>query len=308
MRFLRTLVRLIEGILLLLIPLALLYWFLLTINLDFFKPIVFLLGKIFNPFINIISLFVNCHVPYEDKTIDMTPLAFACFLLLLSFVFYGIEKIINNIELFINRLKIRAKKEKLNQEIEAQKKNFFEALAKNKVTYLVVKFSKIETSYAYLYNNNEDFFSEGVLNSVLNGLIESVSQFNGKKYSDFKGEDGSYNYVFYEITDGIDFVFNVHNRVLEINHKILDESQKLYFTASFNCGYSEEASYSDILTANKILNLAAKNQILVSKLFKDKYEAVKNESNIKFLSKGLYNVNENQVEVFELKVTPAHIN
>ena len=305
MKFLRTIIILIEGILLFLIPVVLFYWFLLILDLNILQPIVYFLGKVFNPFLSVINLFVHFQINYKEKVIDLNPFLLAVVLLLITFVFYGIEKVLNFIEFIINKAIIRAKELKQIEQIELIKKDFLEALAKNKFTYIVLKFCKIETSSAYLYNSSDDFFSEGVLSSVLKGLVDSSEKFNGKKHTNFTGEDDTYNYIFYEITDGIDFIFNVHNRVMEINDKILDQSQRLYFTASFNCGYSEETSDKDILTANKILNLCDKDQILASELFRNKYEAVKEESNIKFISKGIYNINNDQIEIFELKVTPT---
>lgn len=301
MRFLRVFINIIQGIFLFLIPVIIFYWFLITLNLDMLKPFSALLGSFLDPFIEFVRRFASYEISYEGVTNDITPIIASFIILSGYFLLCGAEKTIDFAENKYLETQIKAKKQRDKKEAEIQKMQYLEDLAKNRVVYLDLKFHQQESRAAYLYSN-DDIFSEGLVNVALDGVIESSLRYKGKKYENPDNPNGVFSFIFYDITDAIDFTFHVFNRTNEINKEIIDKSKKMSFSTSCHCSYSEENAPETFTIVQKLLNLAGENEILVSELFKNKYEALKEESNLKFISKGIYIINDDQMEVFEIKV------
>lgn len=300
MKFLKGFIKIIEGILLLLIPLILFYWFLANINLQAFKPIVAVFEYFFNPFISFIKLFVRFEIPYENSFVDFAPLIFALVILVIYLVFYGFEIILNFLEKSVNQTKIKLEEEHLKKESELTRIKFLEELAKNKVVYLVLKFRKKENSSAYLYNE-ENPSVENQFSSIFSNILDASEKFNAKKHENFEGEANTYNFIFYSVTDAIDYSFFVYNKVQKENREFSKSGMKLSATIACHCAYSELSADNDFSVTSKILNLGGENEITVSELFKNKYVALKEETNLIFNSKGIYNIDNFQIEAYQLK-------
>ncbi|OGI05138.1 MAG: hypothetical protein A2287_06830 [Candidatus Melainabacteria bacterium RIFOXYA12_FULL_32_12] len=302
MKLLKGFVKLIEAISLLLVPIIMFYWFLTLINLQAIKPFIAILGYVFSPFLSFIKVYANFNIKYEDITVDFAPFILASIFVVVFFVFSGFEKILDNVELMIkeNKKKIQEAREREQQELQRMK--YLEELAKNKITYLVLKFRQKETANAYLYVGREDVFGEGILGTMVNDIINKSKGFNGRQADGFEGEDGACNFIFYNIIDAIDYAFYVHNKVVEINKEVLDQSKRFYYGIACHCSYSEATEGQDFVSTTKFLNLGGDNEVIVSELFKKKYEALKEDTNLIFESKGIYNIEDKQVEIFDLKV------
>jgi uncharacterized protein YggT (Ycf19 family) len=302
MRFFKGIVKLLETILVLTIPILLFYWFISVINLQFLKPFEALLGSIFMPFLSFIKSYNNFTMMYEGVEIDFTPLVLAAALLATFFVSLGLEKVLDIIESAIIHFKNKSKEIEKVHNNELQRNKYIEELAKNKVTYLTLKFHQKQGSNAYLYANKEDIFGEGLLSTMLNDVIIKSKEYKAKDYKSSDIEKEMYSLIFYSITNAIDYAFYVCNKVEEINREVMDQDKKLYFKISCHCSYTEITAIKDFHIATKILNLSGNNEISVSELFKNKYEALKETTNIVFDSKGIYNIDDQQMEIFSLTV------
>lgn len=302
MKFLKGLIKFIQAILLFSIPLILSYWFLSVLNLEPIKPFVAILGSMFDPFIDFIKLYLHYQIVYDNVTVDFDPLILAVTVMVLVFILIGFENIFNEIDKIIAKAKEKVRETKEKHYIEIQKMDFIEELAKNKVTYSLMKLRKKQSSFSYLYKAEEDLFGGGVFSTMVNDIINKAKELNGKIIDDYNEENGEKAYIFYNVTDAIDYAFFVHNKVNEINTEVLDQAEKLFYSFSFHCAYSEATANMDLQITKKILMLGSDDEIIVSELFKNKYEALKAESNILFESKGIYCINENEIEIFQLKV------
>ena len=78
---------------------------------------------------------------------------------------------------------------------------------------------------------------------------------------------------------------------------------KLTATIACHCSANEDSAHMDLGIANKIMTLGAENELLTSEIFKNKYEATKEESNLRFNPRGIYTINTVQMEIFQVSLT-----
>jgi hypothetical protein len=301
MRFLKTIVKIIEAILLLMIPLAMFYWFFSSINLYYIKPFAAILGIIFEPAIALIRPYFHYQGVYNDVIINFDPFFLALVLIALFFIFSGAEKALDNLEELFEHTSNRVKRNKEKKQAELFKIKHMEEMERNKITYMVLKFKKKETKSAYLYSRNSDLFSGGLFNTMINDAIAKSKDYKGKYEKNENGENVTYNFVFSNIDDAIDYAFYINSKTKDINKEVLDQGEKLYYSVVCHCSQTEVTANSDHEMLRKMLTFGGDNEILVSELFKNTYEALKEESNLLFRSKGIYIMNNAEVEIFTLK-------
>ena len=238
MRLLKGITKFFEGILLLLIPLILFFWFLSVINLQFTKPFEAILGAMFNPYLDSIKALVQTELVYSDTNVDFAPLILSAIVLAGFFVFFAVEKILDIIDNTFNHVKKQTQETQKHKEADLMRIKFIEELARNKVIYLSVKFKQKATSSAYLYREDNDFFGAGILGTMINDICLKAKDFNAKRIYDFKGENNTFYFVFYDIVEAIDYAFFINNKTVEINRDVLDQGKKLYYLISCHCAYS----------------------------------------------------------------------
>jgi len=305
MKFMIWICRFLEGALLFFVPVVILYWILATTDIPALSPITNLLGQFLSPLLNFTRGFVNYKIHFNGDVIDSVPLFLSFIVLLFSFLFFIAGRVLSHLDDALYVVQTKAKADEIRRHSEKTKIKFLEELAKNKVVYFVLKFRKKDSSFSYLYQEDDDPFSEGIFNNLINGAVDYSNHFSGKRWKGEGNTQDDYKFLFYNITDAIDYAFYINNKVQEINKDILDMSKKLHYKIACHCSYSELTADKDFAVTERIIELCGENEILVSTLFKNKYNALKEETNIKFDSKGIYNVNEEQIEVFHLQIS-AH--
>ncbi|MDD3012820.1 MAG: hypothetical protein PHC34_03880 [Candidatus Gastranaerophilales bacterium] len=308
MNFLRQFCKFIQAILLFILPLILFYWFLIVMNLAVLKPFVAILGYVLDPFIATVRTFIHYELAYNGVKVDFTPLLSGGVILVFYFVFSMFDNLFNTVDKTFKKTQEMIKDTEIKKQQEQIRKNYLEVLAQNKIIYLVLKLRTNETSSAYLFNKEDDIFSEGITNTVLTNIIEASEKYESKRYKDFKGKDNTYNFIFYSITDAIDYSFYIYNKVIEANKNVIDPSTRVCFTIACNCSYSEDSADNEFEIAGKMLNLGGDSEIIASELFKEKYKALKEETNLRFESKGIYEVDNKQLEIFQIKVSTYKTN
>jgi len=301
MNLLKQSFKFIQAILLFILPLILFYWFLIVLNLAVLKPFTAILGFVLDPFIAVVRNFISYKLSYNGVKVDFTPLLAGGAILVFYFIFSIFDNFVDNVEKTFNKTREKIKETDKKKHQDEMQRNYLEALAQNKIIYLVLKLRTNETTSAYLCNKEDDIFSEGITNTVTSSIIESSENYNSKRYQEFKGKDNTYNFIFYNITDAIDYSFFIYNRVQEANKNVIDPSVRINFTIACNCSYSEDSAELDFEITRKILNLGGNSEIITSELFMEKYKALKDETNLLFISKGIYEVNEKHLEIFQLK-------
>ncbi|MFH0702287.1 MAG: hypothetical protein V2B14_01955 [bacterium] len=303
MKFIKEFIKFIEGILLLLVPIMVFYWFLYTINLKVLTPLILILGNLFNPVISIVKLYGNFQMVSNDTTIDFAPLIAAVVVLISSFVFSGLEKFLCILEQKVNQEKIKAKQDEEKKQLELEKIKYLNGLAKNRIAYFVLKFNKKACSSSYLYSNNEDDFSvEKWFEAVINGIFDASVGFKAKRYKELEQNSDRYYFVFYSILDVIKYSSYLFNRIKEVNNEFAKQGMNLSASIACHCSYSEDTAHSDFSITSKILNLGGENEMLVSELFKNKYDILEEEVDLKVISKGVYHIENNQIEIYQVVI------
>lgn len=303
MKFLKGLNKLIEGTLLLIVPVVVFYWFLLVINLEVLNPFAATLGGIFNQYIDIVRSVVHYEIPYNEGIIDFTPLIFAGCVLAVSFIFAGIGNILNSVEQIFVKAKLVAKEKEDKKLAEQSKVKFLEMLAKNKVVYLVLKLRKKASKSSYLFEVDSENQGNDQFTPIFDDVLDSAQSFKAKKYENNYDEDeNTYFFLFYNVTDAIDYSFSVLNKIQQADKELVKIGSRVSASISCHCGLNENNSTFDFPTTLRILSLCGEQEIVTSELFKNKYEALKAESNLVFDSKGIYNIENKQMEIYALRI------
>lgn len=309
-KILKRINKFLEGLSILLVPIILFYWFLKIIDISALKTVAAMLEYFLNPLLFVVKIFGDFQINYDNKLIDLTPFILASALFIIFFMFSAIEKMLNRMESGLKEAQIKATELKDKKMQEIMREKYLHNLATNRIIFLVLALNKKETETSYLLpkeDGKEDLFTEGMLNKMISKVVNEIDKYNGRKYEKFEGEDGTFRYIFQEVTEAIDFAFFVHNMIFNINKEFLDFSEKMSFIIGVHCNQTEDYAEQDFLTTTKILRLGNPNEIIVSELFKNKYEALKAESNLEFNSYGIYSLNSENIEVFKLKIKEQSI-
>lgn len=302
MNFLRGLNKFIQGLLILWIPVIILYWILTLVNISFLKPFEAILGSFMQPFIKISASIYHYEMVYEDGVVNFDPLIFAGMIFALSFVFAGIDKILAFIELMLEKGKVKARELEEKRVNYMLKQKYLEILAKNKIIYVVLKFRKKDSTSSFLYEQQEDSAAKLEIPDLIKQIEKYTTGLNFKKYEIGKDKH-MLHMVFYNVTEAIDFGFKVYNHVTELNVDSAKTGTKYNFGMACHCAHNEKNAEEEFQVTSKILNITGENEILSSEIFKNKYEALKSESNIKFETRGIYTIKQDQIEIYHLKVT-----
>jgi hypothetical protein len=301
MKQIRGLCKGVQAFLLFIIPIILLYWFLSLIKLDALKPLTAVFGVVLDPFVMMVRSIISYELNYNDIKVDFTHLIGVGFIVIIYIILEFINNSINLMEESCRKTKEKIKQAEQIKQQNLIRKTYLEALAQNKIVYLVLKLKTNETSAAYLCNKENDIFSEGITNTVINNILESSEKYDSKKYKDFKGPDDSYNFIFYNIADAIDYSLYIYNKIIEANRNIIDPSIRLFFKIACHCSSTEESATTDLRITNKLMNLCGEYEIMTTELFKEKYDALEHETNLTFVSKGIYCIDDKQMETYQLK-------
>lgn len=305
MKFLKALGKFIEAFLIFLVPAILFYWFLLLLNLSTLKFLTAIIGFVFDPIIRTVGLFAHYIIEYNGVVIDLTPLITAGVIFALFLAFTGIGNFLTFLEEKLAQAKIKSIQDDRKKQEEMIKRKYIDFLARNKVINLSIKFIKKEIEASYLYEGEWDFLSENQLDNMINNLLDLTKEFHSKKCTDHKCQEGEYNFIFNDITDAVNYMKRVDTKIMEINRSFAEGSKRLYFSMACYCSYNEHEAILNFPITNKILNLAGKNEIFTTELFRDKYEILNAKINLKFNSKGVYNLNDRHIEIFEIKIPGA---
>ena len=308
MKFLKALGKFIEAFLIFLVPAILFYWFLLLLNLSALKTLVALIGFVLDPIIGAVGFFAHSEIKYNNVLIDLTPLITAGVIFGLFIAFTGIGKILAFSEEKLAQAKIKLIQEEQKKQEEMTKIRYINFLSRNKFINLSIKFVKKEIEASYLYEGEWDFLSANQLDNIINNILDIAKEFNAKRCADHECKESEYNFIFENIMDAVNYMERVNVKIKEINRSFAEGSKRLYFSAACYCSYDDNAAVLNFPITNKILNLAGKNEIFTTELFRDKYEILNSKIPLEFNSKGIYHLNDNHnIEIFHIKIPVSNL-
>ncbi len=311
LKLLKNIIKVIEALLMLIVPLIFFYWFLSLIDLDALRPLLAVFESIFSQPLAAIKRIVDIQIEDRGLVIDFTPV-------ILGFVFMGgsialsyVRKGIKRLELKYDAIKLKKQQEKQEEEMEEKIQQEIQDLKDHKIIYFILKLSKNDSPDSYLYNSEEDFFTQSIVNGLINGTAaQAEKEYNAERYPDFQGENNTFRFLFTDTRKAIEYSKFIKNRVAEINKEVIDQSMKVNYSVGCHCNYDRNNQEVDLDVTSKILALSGDNEVTVSDIFKKKYEAEELEEGIKFAPKGTYlfdskgicNINNDELEVFKIKI------
>lgn len=301
-KFLKELNKLISGILFLILPVIIFYWTLILINLDFLKPIIFILGSFINPLMLPFKSFIEYSVKYDNFSVDYTVLFFAAITLGMAYMCTIIGHILEFIEKKVEKTKVNIEvKEKLREKQE-EKQEFIKEITKNKTIYVILKLIRNDSKESYLVNDEEiDFFSVGLVDSHESSLVNLCKKYSGNIHGKLGGSTNLNNYIFTDINKFLEFLPCFITRIEEINKGMFDFNTRFDYKIACHCSYSDASIDVDFDITSNILNLCGNKEILLSELLKSRLEIIKNNK-FNLYSKGLYLIKDKQMDVFKFKI------
>ena len=108
------------------------------------------------------------------------------------------------------------------------------------------------------------------------------------------------SYIFTDINKFVAFLLFFKERVEEVNKGMQDLNIKFDYKIACHCSFSDASTSVDFEITSKILNLCHPKDILVSELLQNRLTLSEN-NNIKLFSRGIYLMNDKQMDVFKLK-------
>lgn len=297
----KTLVKIFEGLMWLYLPIVMIYWSLSLVNMEEIAPLKATVGVMVLPLVIILDKYFDFQFSFKGEEVDYTPVILAAVVSSCAFIAMFTTKFLDFIEekLDLARIENIRKKEKMTK--EEQKELLIQELNRNKILYVMLRLIKIQKHDSYLINEGADDFTVGLIDSYENTIKNIASNFNGKLLKDYESEPDVINYLF---TDTDQFLLYLHyltEKIKEINKGTeIDLNTIFSYSIACNCSYDTATAETDLKHTNKILNLVGKEEIYITSVLKQKLENLDTEVKMKFVSKGLYILDEKDFDVYKL--------
>lgn len=299
---LRTLCKLVEGIMWLYLPVVLFYWALTLVELNAIRPLQAFVGSIVAPIIANIDNYFDFQVYFRDMEVDYTPIVLASMVAVAALALWGGSGVLDVIEKKLENTKMELLKKKEEKKQEQQKEALVQELDRNKALYVMFKLIKIEKHDNYLVKQEDDSFSVGLLDSYESSIKNIAKSFSAKEYAEFEGGEGVSNFIFTDTDQFISYLLYLKEKVKEINKGTADLNMVFSYALACNCGYDTATAKIDFQLTNKLLNLVGKEEIFITSVLKDKLENLNTDLSIKFESKGIYMLDNKQIDTYKLLI------
>ena len=162
--------------------------------------------------------------------------------------------------------------------------------------YVVVRYNPHTTSSAYL-------ISSGLSQDDIKEMF--MDHFNKYNYHDARlqkeSTENSYIIVFDDVPSTLIYCLALQENISKVNQELSKSGVKLHITSGIHCTSPLDDKETAIGITNKVCNLAAPGDITVSKLVKDIFEKDRAEHTLNFISRGVYDLGGEEVEIFTVK-------
>jgi len=301
MKFLKTLIKIFEGILWLYLPVVIFYWILLPVEFPFIKALKSFIGIFIEPLLVPLNSNFDFIFRYEDQEIGYGVLVLAGLVIFVILLAMASVKIIEVLEGRIFHLKIKIGQQERQKIKEQELKVIQEELNKNKVIFAMLKIIKKQEHEEYLVKADDSPFSVGLVDSYQTSLVNLAQKFSGNEYTNFNAGPDTYNFVFNDEERFLQYLKFLGQRMDEINKGTADLNTVFSFEIACSCGYSLVTAEADFSILAKILKLCGDKEILVTEKLKNKISGVKGFSGIKIAPKGLYMLDNHHLDVYLLQ-------
>ncbi len=300
---LKNLVKMCEGLMWLYLPVVIIYWSLTLIELNAIAPLKAFLGVIVVPFASVLDDYFDFQFSFAGTDVDYTPLILAVLIAGSTFLLILTTKILDFIEERMEQTKIEMLRHKEKKQKEIEKENLIQDLDRHKVIYLLLKLEKIKKHETYLVNSEQDAFSVGLVDSYEATIKDIANTFGGKKYRQSDTADDINNYVFTGSEQYLLYLLYLKEKIKEINKGTQDDLNTVFtYKIACSCSYDIATAETDIYLTNKMMNLVAEEEILITSTLKDKLQHLNTDVTMAFESKGYYILDDKDFDVYKLKL------
>jgi len=298
MKIIKNFIRLLQIILLFLIPLLIIYWIICQVNFDPLKSIQAFLGFILDPVISTVKTVQNFEIDFNGQTADINALVAAGASIFIIIILTFFESFISYLESLIRLASLKS----TEAEIKRTNKKLHDSYVKQMLSidniYLFLKFKITEEAHSYLASEDT---SKEIADKIQKEIIEHSKNYIVKAATASENEKYRYSFIFNDINNAIDYTLYISDRLKTAKEELAESKSKISFIATMHCGNSNKNSETDYKIADKLLNLAGDNEIISSDLFKNKYYVHNENPAVQFLSRGEYSILDQNIEVFRIE-------
>jgi hypothetical protein len=297
MKIIKNFIRLLQIILLFLIPLLIIYWIICQVNFDPIRSIQTFLGYILDPVISTVKTAQNFEIDFNGQTADINALvaAGASIFAIITLTFF--ESFINYLESLIRLASLK----NTEAEIKRTNKKLHDSYVKQMLSidniYLFLKFKITEEAHSYLISEDD---SKETVDKIQKEIIEHSKNFSVKATAASENEKYRHSFIFNDINNALTYALYISDSLKAAKEELAASGSKISFIATMHCENSNKDSGTDYKIAYKLINLAGDNEIISSDLFKNKYYVHNENPAVQFLSRGEYNILDQNIEVFRI--------
>ena len=296
MRGIQTLIQIIAGLLLVLIPLILVYW---VVNVIAVEPLMFIsdfLGIFFALPTGIIRNIIGDHtVMAGEFEVDLIPIVLCALLLCSSILLTIAAKFIQSVRGSINYVQAKTDVHIAQKQKEAEEKEEQTKLLQNTVGYVVVRYKTQTTSSAYLVSSG---LSEQDIKKMFMEYFNRYMYLDAQLFKD--STDNNLELVFEDVPSCLTFTLTLQENVKELNKQLDKAGTKLLVNCGIYCTNPHDSKIEALRVANKVCNLAGPGDVTCSREVKEIYEKDRSDHNLKFVSNGMYDLGQ-EIEIFAIK-------
>ncbi len=302
-KHLKTIIKILEGLMWLYLPIIMIYWAVSLIELNAINPLKAALGVLVIPLVIIIDKYFNFQFTFNGTEADYTPVILAGSVVAFAMLLILSIKVLDFIEENLERAKIQFLEQKEKKTLAQKRESQLRELSKNKILYVMLELKKIQQHDTYLINNGGDSFTVGLIDSYENTIKNIAKNFSGSEYKDFDAGEGIVNFFFTDTEQFLLYLHYLNEKIAEINKGTADDLNTIFtYAVACNCSYNLTTAKTDLHLTKKILNLVGKEEIFITSVLRQKLENLKTDISMKFESKGLYILDNKDFDLYGLKL------
>jgi hypothetical protein len=292
---LKNILKLLQLLILFVIPVIVVYWTIVQANLPTFIGIQAVLSLVLNPIILSLGSVYTYNFMFEGKSIDMTAFVAIGVLLLILFASHILIVVIEFIQAKIEEMK---ESQRINDEERVQEevvKKYIDNLKDQKICYLMLGINKTKSNISYLLEDADEDES----NSCFQEFINHSEHYQGKLVKN--NDNKTFVFRFYNQEELFHYVFYLERNIKNLKSKMSRTGIDCSFKMAMDCAVTESKLNNISKVLDQILHVTNTNQLLCTSLFSEKYKKMGENSKIRFCSVGLYSIANSKYELFEIK-------
>lgn len=307
MNFIKSLIKFIQALILIIIPFVLFYWLLTLINLEFLKPMVAFFAYFMNPVLSLVPPVFQYKIKYDNEFVSLIPLVFTIMSTLIAVGLAFLHSFLEGMETTVKAAHTHIKQAEQTSKVKKIVDQKNKILTQHRIIYVLLSIKKKENQSTHLYEKVADNLEKNYIKSIMSKIASKAADFRHERYKEEEKNEHTVCLVFYNTTEATDFAFAALAALGKANKELANTGLNYTLSVAFHCSTTIQNAPLEFAVASKIMNLAGDNEFYTSEIFKNKYEATTSKTNVKFIPRGTYMIHGRQEDVFQLKVVNAMV-